>query len=79
MDATKKQQLTALQRAFDDTAQHLSVRALIVAITVILKMTLALGLRLNHRYNLGTVLHQLYMGHHTSANRKLLKDCVYQH
>ena len=46
-----------LTRALDDTAQHLSVRAPIVTIPGLLKLTLALGLRLEHRDTSGLGLH----------------------
>ena len=42
-DAPNRQQLTNLQRAFDDTTRRLSVYTLIVATPIPLNMTLALG------------------------------------
>ena len=59
VDAPKRQQLTALQCAFDDTTWRLSSRALIIVTPSLLKITLTLGFYLDHRDNLGTGLHQV--------------------
>ena len=45
----------------------------------LLKMTLALGLRLYHGDDLGMGLNQLFLGQHTSSARKLLKYRIDQH
>ena len=71
--------MTTLQRSLDDTARRLSVHAPIVAMPGLHKLTLALGFWLDHRYNLGTSLHQFKIVQHTSAARKMLKDRANQH
>ena len=42
-------------------------------------MSLTLVLLLKHRANLGTRMHQFFLGQHTSAAYKVLKDRVDQH
>ena len=74
LDVTKHQQLTTLQREFDDTTQRLSVHAPIISTPSLLNTTLAL-----HRGDLGTGLHQFYLGQHTSDFRKVPKACVEKH
>ena len=61
-NSPKRQKLTTLQFDFDDTARRLSVRSPIVATRSLMKMTLALGFRLYHMYNLVTGIHQLCLG-----------------
>ena len=63
-----------LQSALDYNSQRLSVQAPIVATPGLLKLTLALGFRLEHRDELGSGFHQFRLGEHTSAARKLLKS-----
>ena len=45
----------------------------------LLKLTLSLGFCLDHRDNLGTGIHQFWIGQHTSAARKVLKARAEQH
>ena len=52
--APKLQQLTTLQRVFDNITRWLSVSAPIVATPSLLKMNLVLSFLLNHRDDLGT-------------------------
>ena len=63
----------------NNAAWCLSIRAPIVATPGLIKFTLNLGFRLNHRDNLGTVLHQFVIGQQTSSARKFLKACSNQH
>ena len=67
-----------LQRALNDTAHRLSVRAPIVAMPGLLKLTLDLGFRLDCCNDLGMGLHQFGLGQHTSATQKVLKVCANQ-
>ena len=55
--ALKLQHLTTLHRAYDNIVWRLSVHAPIVATPGLLKLTLALGLRIYHHDNLISVLH----------------------
>ena len=71
--------MTTLQRALDDTTRHLSIRAPIVATSGMLKLTPALGSRLDHHKYLDTGLHQFVIVQHTSTTRKLVKFCADQH
>ena len=73
MGAPKRQHLMMLQRSLKNTTHHLSVLAPIVATPGLLKITLALVFCLYHRDELGTGIQQFVLGHHTSANQKLLK------
>ena len=52
----KRQHLTMLHRALDDTARRLIIRAPIVATPGLLKLTLYLGFSIYHHNNLGTGL-----------------------
>ena len=56
--APKRQHLTTLQRAVNNTARRLSVRSTIVAMPGLLKITLALGFCLEHHNDLDLGLHQ---------------------
>ena len=67
LGSPKCQHMMTLQKAFDNTAQRLSIRAPIGVPTGMLNLNLALGLRLEHRNDLGSGLHQLGLGQHTSA------------
>ena len=78
-DAPKSHHLTALQRAFGDTAWRLGIRPPIVATPGLLKITLSLIFHLNHRYNLGTGLHQVCIGQHSASTRNILKARVQKH
>ena len=75
----KCQQLTTLQCAFDDTALQLGICATIIAMPNLLKMSFDLVFCLNHSYDLGTGLNQLYLDQHTPSAQKVLKACVHQH
>ena len=70
--APKRQHLTTLQRALNDTPRRLSARAPIVATPGLIKLTLDLGFRIDHRYNIGTGLHQFGLNQHTYASQKVL-------
>ena len=78
-DAPKRQQMTTLQCAFDDTTRQLRFYKHIVATPSLLKTTLALCFCLNHRDDLGMVFHQFFIREHTSNIRKALKSRVNQH
>ena len=58
----KHQHLPTLQRALDDTAHRLRVRAPIIATPGLLNLTLALGCHMDHLDNLGTCLYQFELG-----------------
>ena len=77
--APKRQQLTTLQRVFNDTAQRMSVHAPIVDTPGSLKISLSIGFRLEHRDNLVMGIPQYCLGKHDSSARKVLKACVGQH
>ena len=77
--APKHQHLTTIQRNLDDIARHLTVRAPIFATPGLLKIILDLGLRLYHRDDLGTGLHQFEIGQHISVTQKVLKAHAVQH
>ena len=73
------QYLTTLQRVIKGTTCQLSIRANIVAIPCLLKLTVALGFFLDHSDNLGTGLNQFGLGQHTSSVRKVPKARNNQH
>ena len=75
----KRQHLTMLQRALDNTDFRLSVRMPTVAAPGLFKLTLSLGFYLDHWYNLEMGLHQFWLVHPTSTAQKVLKACVDQH
>ena len=75
----KLQLLMMLQRALDDTACCLSVRAHIVTTPSLSKLTLALDVCLYHRDNLVTGLHQFGLVQNTCAAQKVLKPRANQH
>ena len=56
-----------IHRVLDDTAHRLSIRAHILATPGLLKLSLALGFCLYHRYDLGTGLYQFGLKQHTPA------------
>ena len=68
-----------LQRALYDTTRRLSVQVPIIATPGMLKITLALGCRLDHCDNLGSGLHKFGLVQRTSASRKVLKVRSDQH
>ena len=76
--ALKHQQLTTLQRAFNDTDCRRRVRATIIATPGLLKITLGIGFCLDQRDDLVTGLYQFRMFQHNSAAQKVLKACAYQ-
>ena len=71
-NALKQQQLTTLQRVFEDTALRLSIHDLFFATPGLLKLNLTIGFCINHRDDLGTGNKQLCLGYHTYAARKLM-------
>ena len=75
----KRQHLTTLQRELNNTSCCLSVRTPIFATSGPLKITLALVFILDHRDDLGMVLHQFGLGEKTFAGRKVLKAFSDQH
>ena len=77
-DAPNQQTLTTLYHVFNNTSRWLNVRTPIVATPGLLNIALTLGFRLNLKENLEMWLHQLYLGKHTSAARKLLNAHVDQ-
>ena len=62
--ASKHQQLLVLQRAFDGTVEEMGLRAPTIATPSLLKLVLALGFRMESRYDLTTGLHPFVLGHH---------------
>ena len=73
------QHLMTLQRALDNTTRRLNVQAPINATPGLLKITLTIGFRLEHRDDLGSGLHKFGIVQHTSASRKVLKVRSDQH
>ena len=73
------QHLMTLQRALDNTTRRLNVQAPINATPELLKITLTIGFRLEHRDDLGSGLHKFGFVQHTSASRKMLKVRSDQH
>ena len=78
-DLPKRQQITALQRAFDDISQRMVICAPIIATPSLFNISLALVFFLNHRDELRTGIHQLCLGNQTSAAWKVLKARIDQH
>ena len=71
--ASKHQQLLVRQRAFDWTAEEMVLRAPTIATPSLLKLVLALGLRMESRDDLTTELHPFVLGQHTATVRKFLR------
>ena len=71
--ALKHKYLMTIQRALDNTARRLRIRAPISATAGMLKLTLSLGFRLDHRDNLCTGLHQFGIVQYNSTIWKVLK------
>ena len=79
MGSPKCQHLTTLQMVLDDTSHCLSVRAPIVAVPVLIKLTLSLGFLMDHWEKLLMVLHQFGLVNNTFSAKKGLKACANQH
>ena len=75
----RRQHLMTLQRALDDTTQCLSVQAPTLVTPGLIKITLALGCRLEHHDDLGSGLHKFGLVQHTSASWKVLEVRSEQH
>ena len=63
--ALKRQHLTTLQRALNDTARRLSVCEPIILMSRLIKLTLTLGFCLDYLYDLGTGLNHFGLSQHT--------------
>ena len=71
--ASKHQQLLVLQRAFDTAAEDMGLRPPTIVKPSLLKLMLALGFRMESRYDLSTGLHIFVLGQHTATVRKFLR------
>ena len=68
-----------LQRALNETAWRLSIRAPTIVKLEMLMITLSLGFRLDHREDLGTGLYQFGIVQHTSVVQNVLNSHADQH
>ena len=68
----KHQEILVLQRAFDTAAEDMGLRAPTVATPSLLKLVLALGLRVESQDDLTTGLHPFVLVQHTDTVRKFL-------
>ena len=71
--ASKHQQLLVLQRAFNEAAEDMGLRAPTIVTPSVLKLVLLLGFRMEIRDDLTTGLHPFVLGQHTSTVRKFLR------
>ena len=65
--------------AFDGTAEKIGLRAPTIAPPSLLKLVLALGLRMESRDDLTTGLYPFVLRQHTSTVRKFLRGKAYQY
>ena len=72
MRASKHQHLLVLQRAFDRTAEEMSLCAPTIATPSLLKLVLAIGFRMESRDDLTMGLHPFVLGKHTATVRKFI-------
>ena len=70
--------MKTLQRSLDDTTRQISIKASIVATPGLIKINLAIVLRLEHHDNLGSGIHHFELSKHTYASQNLSKSWANQ-